>query len=150
GTLGLRPSGSLASTAAHVRGATGRFEETALLQQALEHSVSRFRFDCAHARHAADAEQYLNEQNREVAFRRLELTPCCQGASVTLRGQLDPVAGATLRPALEHLARKDGPDDERSRERRLADALVELVSHCLDDGQIPRVQGQRLHLQVTT
>ena len=59
GRLGYGHVALLASTAAHVRHATGLFEEAPLLAQALEHSVSRFRFDCAHARHAADASAYL-------------------------------------------------------------------------------------------
>jgi hypothetical protein len=124
------------------------FDETALLAQAREHSVSRFRFDCAHARHAGDALAFLEQQNRGVEFRRLELSPCGDGG-LALRGLLDAVGGAALRTALEPLARRSGRDDERNRERRLADALVELSHHALDSGGLPSRGGQRPHLQVT-
>jgi hypothetical protein len=124
------------------------FDETALLAQAREHSVSRFRFDCDHARHAGDALAFLENQNRGVEFRRLELSPCGDGG-LALRGLLDSVGGAALRTALEPLARRSGRDDERNRERRLADALVELSHHALDRGQLPSRGGQRPHLQVT-
>jgi hypothetical protein len=41
---------------------------------------------------------------------------------------LDPVEGIALRSALEPLARKSGAHDNRTREQRLADALVELTT----------------------
>ena len=64
-------------------------------------------------------------------------------------GKLDAVGGATLRTALEPLARPCGKDDDRRRERRLADAMVELAHHALDTGAIPQTAGQRAHLQIT-
>lgn len=66
-----------------------------------------------------------------------------------VQGLLDPVGGATLRTALEPLARRTGEGDDRDRERRLADALVDLASHALDAGLVPQRASQRAHLQVT-
>jgi hypothetical protein len=54
-----------------------------------------------------------------------------------------------LRTALEPLAVKSGADDDRHRDRRLADALVELAGHGLDSGAVPQRASQRAHLQVT-
>ena len=51
---------------------------------------------------------------------------------MTVSGILDPIGGATLRSALEPLAKKSGKDDDRCRERRLADALVEVAHHAMD------------------
>src|SRR6266568_381031 len=59
---------------------------------------------------------------------------------------LDKVGGAALRTALEPLAKRSGKYDHRDRERRLADALVELGVHGLDNG----APGQRPNVQVTT
>lgn len=150
GRIGYGHLALLASTAAAVRGFTGssEFDETALLAQATQHSVSRFRFDCAHARHQADPRAYLHEQIELVALRSLDLLPRRDGA-VILKGFLDAEGGATLRTALEPLARRLGADDERLRERRLADALLELAAHRLDGGALPRRGGRRPHLQVT-
>jgi hypothetical protein len=47
---------------------------------------------------------------------------------------------------LEPLARRAGKGDDRLRDRRLADALVDLAVHALDNG----VPSQRTHMQVTT
>ena len=152
GRIGFAHLALLAGTARALQlspSAGGGFDETTLLEQARAHSVGRFRHDCAHARHAADAAAVLAEHVDAVACRRLELMPCGNGA-VALRGLLDAVGGATLRTALEPLARRTGAGDSRLRERRLADALIELAGHCLDRGSLPSRGGQRPHLQVTT
>jgi hypothetical protein len=106
------------------------------------------RRDCAHFRHAADPRRFLTEQVEQVEARFLELKTV-EGGALFLRGFLDSEAGATLRTALEPLARPCGEGDGRSRERRFADALVELAGHALDAGVLPQHSGQRPHLQVT-
>src|SRR5947209_5439254 len=47
------------------------------------------------------------------------------------------------------LPQSTGWGDDRERDRRLADALVELAGHRLDMGELPQRAGQRPHLQVT-
>ena len=150
GRIGFGHLALLANTArAVVQSPTAAgFDETPLLQQAEAHSVSRFRHDCAHARHAADARAYLAEQVEMVEARSLKLQPCEDGA-LFLKGFFDREGGAILRTALEPLARRTGWDDDRERDRRLADALVELAGHRLDMGELPQRAGQRPHLQVT-
>jgi hypothetical protein len=129
---------------------TGRgFEETALLAQALEVSVSRFRYICHHARHVDDAAGYVAGEVEAVEARKLELNAGEDGW-VFVRGILDAAGGATLRTALEPLATRSGADDDRHRDRRLADALVELANVALDNGAVPQRASQRAHLQVTT
>jgi hypothetical protein len=125
------------------------FEEQPLLDQALSHSLSRFRVDCAHVRHAHDAQAFQAEQLRDVEYRTLDVRTG-EGGAVFIKGFLDPVGGATLCTALDPLSRKSGSDDDRPRARRYADALVELAGHGLDASLLPRVGGQRPHLQVTT
>jgi len=151
GRIGYAHLALMASTARALddAGSSATVAVEPLLARALEHSVSRFRFDCAHARHAADAKQFLAEHVNAVECRRLELLPC-DGGAVALRGIFDAAGGASLRTALEPLARRSGAHDDRKRDRRLADALVELAAHCLDTGGLPQRAGQRPHLQVTT
>jgi hypothetical protein len=124
------------------------FDEWALLSRARGHSVAELRHDCAHFRHAADPRRFLTEQIEQVEARFLELKTV-EGGALLLRGYLDSEAGATLRSALEPLARPCGEGDGRTRERRFADALVELAGHTLDSGVLPQHAGQRPHLQVT-
>ena len=125
------------------------FDETALLARALETSVSRFRHICHHARHADDPAGYAADEVDAVEARKLELNSGEDGW-VFVRGLLDAAGGAVLRTALEPLATRTGADDDRHRDRRLADALVELAMVGLDSGAVPRRASQRAHLQVTT
>ena len=104
-----------------------KFNEAVLLRKARENSPGKFHHICRHFRHAVDACRFAAEQVEQVENRRLSLSTWFDG-SMLLSGVLDSVGGAALRSALEPLARKSGAHDDRSRERRLADALVELAS----------------------
>jgi hypothetical protein len=104
-----------------------RFDEAVLLKKARENSPGKFYFICQHYRHAADRKGYEAEQTELVEKRKLTISTCEDGA-VLVNGVLDPVGGAAFRAALEPLARKSGAHDDRSLERRRADALVELSS----------------------
>ena len=55
------------------------FDEAALLALAESHSVSRFRHDCDHARHAGDPEGFLRDRLDAVDSRRLELLGAAAG-----------------------------------------------------------------------
>jgi len=148
GTIGFAHLSLIARTASAL--ATGQpFEESALLEQAQQSSVGRLWHFCQHVRHAADPEGVAAEQRDAVEARRLQLSPCEDGM-VLVGGRLDSIGGAALRTALEPLAHPGGAGDHRGRERRLADALVELATHALDAGWLPQQASQRPHLQVTT
>jgi Domain of unknown function (DUF222)/HNH endonuclease len=125
------------------------FDEKPLLDNAVAHTLNRFRDDCAHVRHAHDAQAFLAEQAEDVEFRTLDARTGEEGVEF-LNGYFDRVGGATIRAALDVLARPAGNHDARSRGRRYADSLVELAERCLDAGALPRVAGQRPHLHVTT
>lgn len=126
-----------------------RFDEGELLDKARQVSVGRLWHICQHIRHKADPKAVAEEQKDAVEARRLQLSVWEDGM-VIVGGQLDAVGGAALRTALEPLARPNGVGDDRSRERRLADALVELATHSLDAGMVPQQASTRPHLQVTT
>ena len=150
GRIGFGHLSLLAGVARSVQGCADAagFDERPLLEMALEHSVRRFTFDCTHARHAADAAAALHEHVTAVDGRRLDLRQCDDGRLV-VRGLLDAVGGAALRVALGPLCSRSGAGDERSRERRLADGLVELAMHALDHGFATDRGGPRTHLQLT-
>ena len=103
-----------------------RFDEAHLLEKARASSPGKFRYTCDHYRHAADPGGYAAEQFEKYEHRHLRLSRWEDG-SLVLSGVLDPVEGVVLRTTLEPLARKSGVHDVRTREQRLADALVELA-----------------------
>ncbi|HEY4913954.1 MAG TPA: DUF222 domain-containing protein [Candidatus Dormibacteraeota bacterium] len=125
------------------------FDETVLLPKARDNSAGKFYYICDHYRHSVDPKAYEAEQTERVENRKLTITTCDDGA-VLIKGVFDPEGGAALRTAFEPLARRSGAHDDRSREKRLADAAVELAVHALDIGLVPQQATQRTHLQVTT
>ena len=151
GRIGYAHLVHLARTAAAISRDSGgerSFDEQPLLQLAEAHSVGRFYYDCYHARHAADPAGALQEHVDAVERRYLEFTPWGEEL-VRINGVLDRVGAAAVQTVLEPLARHTGPEDKRLRSRRLADGLVELVSHVADQGSLPRRGSQRPHVQVT-
>jgi Domain of unknown function (DUF222) len=125
------------------------FDERRFLKTALENTVGKFHYLCRHARHAADPKGYAAEEANLVENRSLRLSTADDGA-VFLSCILDPAGGAAVRSALEPLAHRSGAGDDRTYDRRMADALVDMSMHALDNGLVPQNASQRTHLQVTT
>jgi hypothetical protein len=123
--------------------------EERLLEKARENTVGKFHYICRHLRHAADPQGYAASEAELVENRSLRMSTYEDGA-ILLSGVLDPVGGAAVRSALEPLARRSGADDDRPYDRRMADALVDMSMHALDNGLVPQNASQRTHLQVTT
>src|ERR1700693_2003075 len=136
GEIGFAHLKAMARTAAAVG---DRVEEAHLLEKARESSPGKFYYICHHYRHAADRKGFEAEQAEQVENRRLWVSKCEDG-TVLLSATLDPEGGAAILTQLEPLARKSGAHDDRSREKRYADALVELASG----------GGSQAQIQVTT
>src|SRR5437773_1385219 len=101
------------------------FDEIKLLPLAKKHSPGKFHQKVLHFKHSVDAAGYNRDQERLAEERRLRMSTAQDGC-LLLYGVLDPVGGAAVRTALEPLAQPSGAHDDRSREQRYADALVEL------------------------
>ncbi len=126
-----------------------RFDEALLLAKARESSPGKFYYLCNHYRHSAERKGYEGEQADMVENRKLWISTGEDGA-VWVNGVFDPIGGASIQTMLEPLARRSDKHDDRCREKRMADALVELSLHALDSGLTPQSGSQRTHLQVTT
>jgi hypothetical protein len=125
GEIGFGHLALMADTASFLR--AGLFDEAAFLEKAREQNVSEFRKTCDHARHAQDPVGFAETERERHEHRFLKLSPQEDGA-LMFRGWLDPEGGSLLRSALEPLARKSGVGDDRTRDQRLADALVEATT----------------------
>src|SRR6059036_3914518 len=123
GEIGYAHLATLANTAGKLKG----FEESELLPLAKEHSPGKFHYKVMHYRHARERQAYEREQEDLFQARSLNLSTAQDGC-LLISGVLDPVGGAAVRNALEPLARPSGAHDDRTREQRMADALVELTS----------------------
>jgi Domain of unknown function (DUF222) len=125
GEIGFGHLALMADTACFYR--QGTFDEAAFLEKAREQNVSKFRRTCEHARHAQDPSGFAETERERHEYRFLKLSPQEDGA-LMFRGWLDPEGGSLLRSALEPLARRSGVGDDRTRDQRLADALVEATT----------------------
>ena len=142
GEIGFAHFALIARTSAAVG---ERLDEAKLLGQARKQTIPRFYDSCYHARHAADPKGCAADEARGVEARSLTFANSDDGM-VYVNGMLDKVGGAAVQAALEPLAQRAGKDDDRCRERRVADALVDVCMHALDNG----VPSRRTNMQVTT
>src|SRR6266851_3987323 len=151
GEIGYAHLAHIARTAVAIEesGTNRQFDETPLLEKARELPVGRFIDFCRHMRHAGDPVGYADEEAQKVELRSLTLRKG-EGGMVWVRGVLDPEGAAVLRTAIESLARRNGKGDERTHDRRFADAVVELASHSLDNALVPQHGSVRPHLNVNT
>jgi Domain of unknown function (DUF222)/HNH endonuclease len=137
----------------HLRDQLGEKRQLFVEEEMLEHarnlSVASLRYLCRYARHVADPEGFFNEAESDFSRRRLDISQMGDGM-FCVDAILDPEVGAKLRTALDSLAKRLGPDDERSHKQRMADSLGELVNHAMVEGRLPRRNGVRPHVNVTT
>ncbi|HEV2291545.1 MAG TPA: DUF222 domain-containing protein [Gemmatimonadales bacterium] len=142
-----------ASALCHLRERLGEkaecFDEEEMLGYAREYSVSGLRKLCRYAWHIANPDGFFAEAEADFSRRRLHISLLADGMHA-IDGVLDPLGGAALKTALDGLARRQGAEDERTRSQRMADAAGELALHAMDRGHLPRRNGVRPHVSVTT
>ena len=83
-----------------------------------------------------------------AAFERRGLNVARVGAMMTIRGQVDPEAGAALLTALDAVMTPPRGDDLRTPNQRRADALADIVAQVAGRGRLPTVHGVRPHLGI--
>ena len=112
-------------------------------------SVFNLRKLCNAARHVADPDRFFEEAEADYTRRRLHISLMPDGM-YAVDGTLDPECGAAAKTALDSLSKRRGPEDDRSGGQRTHDALAEVVHHAMDEGKLPRRNGVRPHVTVTT
>ena len=152
GEIGYEHLGLIAALAKKVddsETSAWKFDEAVLLADAKEMSVSRFRHVVRKIRHMFDRVGLDRDGIDNHDRRRFSFTECEDGM-VAVEGLFSPADGATLKSAITPLADYLNADDHRTREMRMADALVEVATRVLDSGTLPVRRRQRAHVQVTT
>jgi hypothetical protein len=104
---------------------------------------------CHVARHVADPDGFFNEAEESYLRRGLHISQMSDGM-YRVDGVLDPVTGASVKTASETLAKRQGPEDDRSHSQRMHDAWGEIVNHALGQGTLPRRHGVKPHINLTT
>jgi hypothetical protein len=141
-----------ASALCHLRERLGEkaefFDEDEMLGYARDYSVFELRKLCRVAWHVANPDGFFNEAEADFTRRYFHVSQLADGM-YAVDGQLDPVSGAALKTELDVLATRKGPEDDRSRSQRMADAVGELALHAMDQGTLPRRHGVRPHINLT-
>jgi hypothetical protein len=104
------------------------FDERVLLAKARKVSAGKFYYKAQQYRHSVQPKAYADEQAEQAQRNSLSISTAKDGCFF-IECVLDPVSGAAVRGALEPLARPSGEHDERDRDQRMADALVEIITH---------------------
>ena len=142
-----------ASVLCHLRDQLGDkrdlFNEEEMLDFARKFSVFHLRMICRVARHVADPDGFFNEAEHDFSRRRLHISLMSDGMHA-IDGVLDPECGAAVKRVLDSLAKPRGQEDDRTGPQRMADALGEAIHHAMDEGRLPRRNGVRPHVTVTT
>jgi Domain of unknown function (DUF222) len=150
GAIGFAHLVLMARTNEALQQSGATLDEGRLLARAETRSPHEFRRDCAHARHRADAAAFHARQQECADARFLDIHSLGgDDGGFWIKGFLDAAGGAVFKAALEPLARRTGAFDDRARDRRLADALVEMAGYTLDTGGQGATHCQVPHLQIT-
>src|SRR5229473_1366025 len=132
-----------ASVICHLRDKLGEkregMDEEQWIGFAREHSVKDLRWLSAHTRYALDPDGFERDAEESYEERFLHISE-----------MNDPEGGAALKRAVDALAKRLGQDDGRTPKQRRADALTEIVYKALDEGKLPRRNGVRPHITVST
>jgi hypothetical protein len=125
------------------------FNEAEMLGFARQFSVHDLRELCDVAWHVVDPDGFFKDAEENYSRRRLHISQMADGMH-RVDGVLDPVTAAALKTVIDPLAKRKGPEDERTAAQRRHDALGEVVNHAMDQGTLPRRNGVRPHINLTT
>jgi hypothetical protein len=104
------------------------FDEKVLLAKAKKVTAGKFHYKAQQYRHSVQPKAYADEQAEQAQSNWFSMSTAKDGRFF-IEGNLDAVNGAAVRGALEPLARPSGEHDVRGYDQRMADALVEIVTH---------------------
>jgi hypothetical protein len=124
------------------------FDEDEMLGHARYYSVFELRKLCRFAWHIANPDGFFNEAEEDYSRRRLHISLMSDGM-YAVDGQLDPVNGAAFKTAVDVLAKRKGPEDERTHSQRMVDATGELAMHAMEQGTLPRRHSVKPHINLT-
>ena len=118
------------------------------IEQARESSVRDLSWLEQNVRYLVDPDSFDHQVEEDWEKRFLSISE--SGGMFHISGVLDRVGGAAPEAAIESLSKRAGTADGRTPKQRRADALVEVVNQAMDRGTLPRPNGVRPHISVST
>src|SRR5229473_2795484 len=123
-------------------------DEEQWLGFARKHTIKDLNWIADHFRYAVDPEGFDRDTEENYEERFLHISE--MSGKYHLSGVLDREAGVALKTAIDGLAKRLGQDDRRTPKQRRADALTEVVYKAMDEGKLPKRNGVRPHITITT
>jgi len=140
------------SVICHLREKLGKqaelLDEEEWIRYARENSIKSLGQLSDHMRYVIDPDGFDKDTEENYEERFLHISE--MKGMYHLDGVIDPEGGAALKSAVDALAKRLGQDDVRTSKQRRADALTEIVYHAMEAGTLPRRNGARPHITVTT
>src|ERR1700694_4967340 len=149
GEIGYQSASQLARLREKLGEKRDLFNEEEMLGFAREFSVRDLRELCDVAWHVVDPDGFFKEAEENYSRRRLHISQMADGMH-RVDGVLDPITAAALKTVIDPLSKRKGPGDERTAAQRRHDALGEAINHAMDSGTLPRRNGVRPHINLTT
>src|SRR6266852_1702706 len=123
-------------------------DEEQWLGFARKHTIKDLNWIADHFRYAVDPDGFDRDTEENYEERFLHISE--MNGKYHLSGVLDREAGVALKTAIDGLAKRLGQDDRRTPKQRRADALTEVVYKAMDEGKLPKRNGVRPHITITT
>ena len=148
GEIGFQAASVICHLQERVDQIGARLDEEMWIGNAKRFSIKDLRDIAAGTWHAVDPEGFSAKV--EDDFERRQLFISESGGMYRLDAWLDAEGGLAVKTAIESLAKPLGSDDHRTSKQRRADALVEAMRHAMDVGTLPRRNGVKPHISVST
>ncbi len=148
GQIGYQAASVICHLAEQLGDKRDHIDEAQWVEYATRFSLKHLRFLALSARHAWDPEGF--ERDAEESYEQRYLYISELGGMFKLDGLLEAESGAALKAAIDALAKPLGQADRREPRQRRADALSEMAHHALDAGTLPRRNGVRPHVSLST
>ena len=149
GEISIEHAALILRTLAKLPPADREVDEKILVEAAKKVDPDSLRTLCQATEEAAGSNEKADERRERLhGTRYLNLSTTFEGM-VRVDGMLDPEAGAAVIAAIEPLAQKLGPEDDRTAPQRRADALATLAGAAAGfDDLLPDFNGDRPHIGV--
>jgi hypothetical protein len=118
------------------------------IEQARDSSVKDLSWLEQHVRYVIDPDSFDHQVEEDWERRFLSISE--SGGMFHISGVLDREGGTAFEAAIQSLSKRLGPSDVRTPKQRRADAAAEIARHAMDKGSLPKRNGVRPHISVST
>jgi len=148
GVIGFQAASAICHLQERVSAIGARIDEEMWIDNARRFSIKDLRDIAARTWHAVDPAGFDGKVEDDHERRQLFISE--SGGMYRLDAWLTLEGGAAVKAVIDSLSRPLGTDDTRSSKQRRADAMTEAMHLALGAGALPRRNGVRPHISVTT